>query len=71
MVTQAIRKVGNSFVVTIPKDDMRRLDLNEGDIIQFEPTRMELKPVLNPEIRSLFERDVESLKPMLEYLKDR
>ena len=28
-----LRKVGNSFVVTIPKDTIDRFDLDEGDFL--------------------------------------
>lgn len=28
-----LRKVGNSYVVTIPKDTVDRFDINEGDFL--------------------------------------
>lgn len=31
MIQARIRKQGNRFVVTIPKDEMDKLDLHEGD----------------------------------------
>ena len=33
MKMQKIRKSGNNYVVTIPKDEMERLGLHEGDMV--------------------------------------
>lgn len=71
MVTQQIRKVGNSFVVTIPKAEMQRLELDEGDYISIDLRKMELKPVLDPTAQAILDEDMPNLLPMLEYLKDR
>lgn len=71
MVTQQIRKAGNSYVVTIPKSEMERLDLEEGDFVSLELGKMELKPVLSPEVQSFVDSDMPVLSDMLNYLKDR
>lgn len=31
-----LRKVGNSYVVTVPKDTVDRFDLNEGDFLAMD-----------------------------------
>ena len=69
MVTQQIRKVGNSYVVTIPKTEMERLDLSEGDHVSIELGKLELKPVLNPAAQRILNSDLPHLQEMLEYLK--
>lgn len=71
MITQQVRKVGNSLVVTIPKADSERLDIKEGDTVTMDLNKMELKPVLSPELQQLLDADLPNLEPMLDYLKDR
>lgn len=71
MITQQVRKVGNSLVVTIPKVDSERLEIKEGDTVSMELNKMELKPVLSPAIKQLLDSDLPNLEPMLDYLKDR
>ena len=38
-----LRKVGNSYVVTIPKDTVDRFELNEGDFLAIELDSNEIK----------------------------
>ena len=38
-----LRKVGNSFVVTIPKDTVDRFDLKEGDYLAIDFDSNEVK----------------------------
>ena len=38
-----LRKVGNSYVVTIPKDTIDRFELNEGDFLAIELDSKETK----------------------------
>lgn len=71
MITQQVRKVGNSLVVTIPKAESDRLNISEGDYISMEVNKMELSPVLNPELQRIMDSDLPGLKEMLNYLKDR
>lgn len=71
MITQQLRKVGNSYVLTVPKAEVERLQVTEGDFIQMDLSKMVLKPVLNPELQQLFDEDIQVLAPMLEYLKDK
>lgn len=71
MVTQQIRKVGNSYVVTIPKSELERLDLSEGDYIAAEYTLVEMKPVLSAELRDNIERNRDGLTAVMRYLRDK
>ena len=38
-----LRKVGNSYVVTIPKDTIDRFEINEGDFLAVELDSKEIK----------------------------
>ena len=38
-----LRKVGNSYVITIPKDTIDRFELNEGDFLPIEIDTEEIK----------------------------
>lgn len=71
MVEAKIRKQGNSFVVTIPKDEMEKLDLHEGDRVAFQPTKLETRAVLRSEVEVAFERTWERNEAGLRYLADR
>lgn len=71
MVTQQLRKVGNSYVLTVPKSEIDRLQAEEGDYISMDLNKMELKPVMSRELQQLLDTDLPNLKPMLDYLKDR
>lgn len=71
MVVQQIRKVGNSFVVTIPKSVMDRLGAKEGDQIAADYTLVEMKPVLSTELADNIERNRQGLTEVMRYLKDK
>jgi antitoxin component of MazEF toxin-antitoxin module len=71
MITQQLRKSGNSYIVTIPKDEVDRLGLREGQMIALDVTPLELKPVLRPELARIVEEDREIIGPVMRYLKDR
>lgn len=71
MVAQQVRKVGNSYVVTIPKAEIERLGAKEGDYIDSEHTLLELKPVMNAELRAYADRNREALVDVMRYLKDK
>jgi antitoxin component of MazEF toxin-antitoxin module len=66
-----MRKVGNSFVVTIPKDEVERLGLREGQLLGVEITPLEVRPVMRPEVREAFEASWERNEEGYRYLADR
>lgn len=68
MITQKIRKVGNSFVVTIPRTELERQQLNEGDVVSIEVRRMEVRPMLRPEIRRILDEHWSEDEPAYRYL---
>jgi len=71
MIQAQVRRSGNSFVVTLPKDEVERLGLVEGQFVALEVTPLELRPVLRPELRSALDAVWPKLAPALQYLKDR
>lgn len=71
MVTQQLRKVGNSYVVTVSKAEVDRMGAKEGDFIASDHNLLELKPVLSDEIKGNIERNREALAATMHYLKDK
>lgn len=71
MIQATIRKQGNSFVVTIPKDEMEKQDLHDGDQIAFQPTKLETRAVLRPELQKAMEESWERNEAGYRYLADR
>lgn len=71
MFKQQLRKSGDSYIVTIPKDEVNRLNLREGQMIAIDVTPMELKPLLRPEIAEVLQRTSEIATPVMKYLRDK
>ena len=71
MIQQRLRKVGNSFVVTIPKDEVERRDLHDGDLLGVEVTLLEIRPALRPELQSAFAESWDRSEAAYRYLADR
>lgn len=71
MVAQQLRKVGNSFVVTVSKSEVERLGAKEGDFIDSEHTLLEMKPVLSGELAENIERNRDALTALMHYLRDK
>ena len=53
MFVAQLRRVGNSLVVTVPGDELDRLQLAEGATVTVEvrEARVEVHPVLPPDLR--------------------
>jgi antitoxin component of MazEF toxin-antitoxin module len=51
MVTSTVRKVGNSYMVVIPRVELERLGIAVGDTVSVEvrPVVVETRPRLSPE----------------------
>ena len=70
MIKQYLRRSGNSYVVTIPKDEVERLHLSEGDLVTVEVSATETHPVLPPELNEIVERRREAMRAAIDYLAD-
>ncbi len=55
MIQQKLRRQGNSLVVTIPKEEVERLHLHEGQTLLIDVQPLELRPILSPELREVVE----------------
>jgi putative addiction module antidote len=68
MLLQKVRKVGNSYVVTIPRELMENQDIQEGDTIALEVRKVDYRVQMDPEVRVAFERSMEMYKEDYDYL---
>ena len=71
MLYQKIRKVGNSYVVTIPKDEVERLDLQPGQLVAIHIQPAEVRPVLPEVVRQAFEQSWQDNEAGYRYLAER
>jgi antitoxin component of MazEF toxin-antitoxin module len=77
VIASKIRKHGNSYVVTIPREEMEERGLAEGQLVGFDPRPVELRPVeraragLRPEVRAAAERVWSKNEAGLRYLAGR
>ncbi len=55
MIQQKLRRQGNSLVVTIPKEEVERLHLHEGQTLLIDVQPLELRLILSPELREVVE----------------
>lgn len=55
MIQQRLRKVGNSYVVTIPKDEVKRRNLQPGQLVSVEIHALDVRPALDPDVAAAFE----------------
>lgn len=70
MLMQKVRQVGNSFVVTIPKEEIERLGLHENDLVAIEVRKLQVTPTLPPDIAEAFKRSVERYGAGYDYLAE-
>ncbi len=70
MIWQKLRKVGNSYVVTIPKDEVERLKLQEGQMLAIEVSPAEIRPVPSAELREAFEESWKRNEATYRYLAE-
>lgn len=48
-----IRKSGNSFVITVPRDEMDRVGVEPGDHVLVEIRPVDIRPRLIPELKRI------------------
>ena len=59
MIQQPLRRAGEDFVVTIPKDEIERYGLREGQLLGLYVVPLEVRPALRPELRTALDRSWE------------
>ena len=70
MVFGKLRKSGNSFVVTVPRDEVERLKLEEGQLVSVEVRAAEVRTVLAPDLREAFDVEFRQGMEGLRYLAE-
>ena len=70
MLWQKLRKVGNSYVVTIPKEEVERQQLREGQLLAVEVHPAEIRPVASPALRKAFEESWQCNEAGYRYLAE-
>ncbi len=72
MVVSKLRKVGNSYVVTVPREEVDRLGLSEGQTVTLEvrPAEVTVRPVLAEDLRPAFELEFRRAEAGLRYLAE-
>ncbi len=70
MISGKLRRSGNSFVVTVPRDEVERLGLTEGQTVIFEVRPAEICSLLAPDIREAFEIELRRGEAGLRYLAE-
>ena len=71
MITQQLRKVGNSYVVTVPKDEVERRGWREGQLLAVQLTELEVRPILGDDLRKAIEERWDRNEEALRYLAGR
>ena len=71
MITQQLRKVGNSYVVTVPKEEVERRGWQEGQLLALQLTALEVRPVLGDDLREAIEERWDRNLEALRYLAGR
>jgi bifunctional DNA-binding transcriptional regulator/antitoxin component of YhaV-PrlF toxin-antitoxin module len=59
MIQQALEKAGDKFVVTIPKEEVERYGLKEGQLLGLYVVQLEGRPVMRPGLQAALDRSWE------------
>jgi antitoxin component of MazEF toxin-antitoxin module len=70
MIASRIRKVGNSYVVTIPAKEMKGRGLREGQLVGFKPVPLELRPAAPPRLSPDEEADASGDVPQEQVMRE-
>ena len=71
MFTQQLRKSGNSYIVTIPKEEVERRGWKEGQLLAIQVNELEVRPVLSDDFREAIDERWERNEEALRYLAGR
>lgn len=71
MVLAKVRRSGNSFIVTVPHEEVERLHLTEGQMVTLEVRTVDIQPELSPDWQAVFDDVYPRIEPGLRYLADR
>ena len=57
MMVQKVRKVGNSYVVTIPREEVERQHLQAGQLVAVQIQPLQVRPALAAELRDAIDEN--------------
>lgn len=70
MSYQKLRKIGNSYGVTIPKEEIERRGLRPGQLLAVEVHPVEVRPVLAPDLREALDATWEEDQAAYQWLAE-
>ncbi len=70
MIWQKLRKVGNNYVITIPKEEVERLKLRESQLLAIEIQPAEIYLMMPPDLDKAFEESWQRNEPGYRYLAE-
>ena len=70
MFWQKLRKVGNGYVITIPKEEVERQKLQVGQLLSIEIRPAESGSILSPDLRKTFEESWQQNEKTYRYLAE-
>ncbi len=71
MITQRVRRSGSSLTITIPKEEVERLGLQDGDLVVLQLNKAEVRIQLPDDIRSVAETVLRDHAEDIAHLTDR
>lgn len=73
MIVQQLRKRGNSYTLTVPKEIVDSRGWQEGQYLGFDPIEVEIeyRMKMRPQIREAFDATWDEDEAALRYLADR
>lgn len=71
MIVQQLRKRGNSYMLTVPKDEVDRRGWKPGQYLGFEPVEMEIRPKMRQGVQDAFDATWDEDECAMRYLAER
>ncbi len=71
MFTQKLRKDGDAYFVTIPRDEVEQWGLHEGQFVTIQVTEIGERAALSPDLKVIVDVVVVEHEDALRYLADR
>lgn len=70
MIQQKLRRAGNSYIVTIPREEVERLGLHEGQLLAVEVRPVEIRPALASDVQAASEASWQRNEAAYRHLAD-
>ena len=70
MIWQKLSKVGDSYIVIIPKEEVERLNLSEGQLLAIEIQPAGIDLALSTDVDIAFEESWQRNEPGYDYLAE-